>query len=638
MSGDVNTVLLVVVGLLGAGYFLLPRLRGTSGAPARADDLALAVQRANDDARKLIEQAKADGEAAAERVRRETDNLARREEDVRRLAEDGRREAERLRKEAVLEAKELSLRGAELAKEEAAKIAAEQGKLSAAREERAARREEIAREKEEALAQTELDLAKREATVKVKESNVGELRAEAARLVSEHRAKLEAVAGVSGEQVRRELMEEFFDEARRAAARESKAIEDLAHEEAEKRAKRIIGLAIQRYAGEHVQERAVISIHLPNDDMKGRIIGREGRNIRALQELCGVDFIVDDTPETIVISGFDPVRREIARITIEKLIQDGRIHPTRIEEVVKKAEEEVSRSGGEAGEAALVELGLTRVHPELVKLLGRLRFRYSYAQNVLKHSVECGFLAGLMAAELGQDEKLARRAGLLHDIGKAVMPTQVLNKPGKLDDGEFEIIRTHPVRGYELLKEGGSASDVALDVCLHHHEKFDGSGYPHGLAGDAIQLFARMGAVCDVYDAITSDRPYKAGWDPAESVARMAQWTGHFDPAVFSAFVASVGIYPVGSLVVLESKRIAVVVEQRAGALTKPVVKAFFSQRSKMPISPVLIDLSAQGCTDRISARQDTAGWNEREAAILWAGEAVPKGYKATKGSSVKRR
>ena len=477
MSGDVNTVLLVVVGLLGAGYFLLPRLRGTSGAPARADDLALAVQRANDDARKLIEQAKADGEAAAERVRRETDNLARREEDVRRLAEDGRREAERLRKEAVLEAKELSLRGAELAKEEAAKIAAEQGKLSAAREERAARREEIAREKEEALAQTELDLAKREATVKVKESNVGELRAEAARLVSEHRAKLEAVAGVSGEQVRRELMEEFFDEARRAAARESKAIEDLAHEEAEKRAKRIIGLAIQRYAGEHVQERAVISIHLPNDDMKGRIIGREGRNIRALQELCGVDFIVDDTPETIVISGFDPVRREIARITIEKLIQDGRIHPTRIEEVVKKAEEEVSRSGGEAGEAALVERGLTRVHPELVKLLGRLRFRYSYAQNVLKHSVECGFLAGLMAAELGQDEKLARRAGLLHDIGKAVSHEQ--------EGG-------HAVIGGQLARKLGEDPVVANAVACHHNDEA-----PLGIIGNLVTAA----------DALSSARP-----------------------------------------------------------------------------------------------------------------------------------
>jgi len=277
-------------------------------------------------------------------------------------------------------------------------------------------------------------------------------------------------------------------------------------------------------------------------------------------------------------------------------------------------------------------------NPGALVSLARLKTNDDYSYM---HSVAVCALMVALGRQLGLTSDQcheAGMAGLLHDIGKAVMPTQVLNKPGKLDDGEFEIIRTHPVRGYELLKEGGSASDVALDVCLHHHEKFDGSGYPHGLAGDAIQLFARMGAVCDVYDAITSDRPYKAGWDPAESVARMAQWTGHFDPAVFSAFVASVGIYPVGSLVVLESKRIAVVVEQRAGALTKPVVKAFFSQRSKMPISPVLIDLSAQGCTDRISARQDTAGWNEREAAILWAGEAVPKGYKATKGSSVKRR
>ena len=225
-------------------------------------------------------------------------------------------------------------------------------------------------------------------------------------------------------------------------------------------------------------------------------------------------------------------------------------------------------------------------------------------------------------------------AGLLHDIGKAVIPSEVLNKPGKLDDAEFELVKTHPVRGCELLRDGDGASETTLDVCLHHHEKFDGSGYPHGLAADAIQLFARMGAVCDVYDAITSDRPYKAGWDPAESVARMAQWSGHFDPVVFKAFVAGIGIYPTGSLVVLESKRVAVVIEQRPGALTRPLVKAFFSQRSKLPIPPVLIDLAAPGCTDRISGRQDNEGWNEREVATLWAGDAVPKGFKTSRRES----
>ena len=268
-------------------------------------------------------------------------------------------------------------------------------------------------------------------------------------------------------------------------------------------------------------------------------------------------------------------------------------------------------------------------NPGALVSLARLKTQDDYSYM---HSVAVCALMVSLARQLAltpQQCREAGMAGLLHDIGKAVIPTAVLNKPGKLDDAEFEIIKTHPVRGHELLSDGAGASELALDVVLHHHEKFDGSGYPHGLAGEAIHLFARMGAVCDVYDAITSDRPYKAGWDPAESVARMAQWSGHFDPLVFKAFVASIGIYPTGSLVALESKRVAVVVEQRPGALTRPLVKAFFSQRSKLPIPPVLVDLSAPGCTDRINARQDSEGWNERELATLWAGDAVPKGFKA---------
>ena len=273
-------------------------------------------------------------------------------------------------------------------------------------------------------------------------------------------------------------------------------------------------------------------------------------------------------------------------------------------------------------------------NPGALVSLARLKTQddYSYMHSV----AVCALMVSLARQlELSPEQcREAGMAGLLHDIGKAVIPTAVLNKPGKLDEAEFEVIKTHPVRGYELLRDGAGASELTLDVCLHHHEKFDGSGYPHGLAADAIHLFARMGAVCDVYDAITSDRPYKAGWDPAESVARMAQWAGHFDPVVFKAFVASIGIYPTGSLVVLESKRVAVVMEQRPGALTRPLVKAFFSQRSKLPIPPVLIDLSAPGCTDRINGRQDNAGWNEREVATLWAGDAVPKGFKTLRRES----
>jgi ribonuclease Y len=348
------------------------------------------------------------------------------------------------------------LAAVEEAKLQAARVAKELEQLATAREERAGRRDELARAKERDLAERDAELAAKAAVIKTREGETEERRSEAVRLVSEQRAKLEAIAGVSGEQVRRELIEEFFDEARRAAARESKQIEDLAREEADKRAKRIIGLAIQRYAGEYVQERAVTSIHLPNDDLKGRIIGREGRNIRALQEACGVDFIVDDTPETIVISGFDPVRREIAKLALEKLIQDGRIHPTRIEEVVLKTQADVERSVTEAAEHALVELGLTRVHPEILQLLGRLRYRYSYAQNVLTHSIECGFLCGLMAAELGQDEKIARRAALLHDIGKAVSHEQ--------EGG-------HAMIGGQYARKFGEDPIVANGIACHHDDE-----------------------------------------------------------------------------------------------------------------------------------------------------------------------
>ncbi len=310
--------------------------------------------------------------------------------------------------------------------------------------------------KEDSLADREREVTKREATLRADESLASDLKTEAVKLVSDKRARLEALAGMSGEEARRTLMEDLYEDARRAGAREAKVIEDTARDEAEKRAKRIIGLAVQRYAGDHVQERAVTSIHLPNDDLKGRIIGREGRNIRALQEACGVDFIVDDTPETIVISGFDPMRREVARITLERLIADGRIHPSRIEEIVLKAQEEVDRLAGDAAEHACMELGVTRVHPEMMKLLGRLKYRYSYAQNVLKHSVECGFLCGLMASELGQNEKLARRAGLLHDIGKAVSHEQ--------EGG-------HAMIGGQYARKYGEDPIVANGVACHHDDE-----------------------------------------------------------------------------------------------------------------------------------------------------------------------
>jgi putative nucleotidyltransferase with HDIG domain len=241
------------------------------------------------------------------------------------------------------------------------------------------------------------------------------------------------------------------------------------------------------------------------------------------------------------------------------------------------------------------------------------------------HSVAVCALMVALARQLGLDAdrcRAAGMAGLLHDIGKAAMPLVVLNKPGRLTEAEFAVIKTHPERGWAMLSEAGGADDLTLDVCLHHHEKVDGSGYPKGLAGDAISLYARMGAVCDVYDAITSNRPYKAGWDPAASIARMASWPGHFDTAVFAAFVKSLGIYPVGSLVRLKSQRLAVVVESDPQRPTAPVVKAFYSLTQQMPIAPERIDLAASA-RGSIVGREPPGRWNFPHLDALWTHETV---------------
>ena len=240
------------------------------------------------------------------------------------------------------------------------------------------------------------------------------------------------------------------------------------------------------------------------------------------------------------------------------------------------------------------------------------------------HSVAVCALMIALARQLGLDEQQTREAGmagLLHDLGKAMMPTAVLNKPGKLTDAEFAVVKTHPEVGHKLLLAGNGASEIARDVCLHHHEKFDGSGYPAGLSGEAISLYARMGAVCDVYDAITSNRPYKAGWDPAESIRRMAEWKGHFDPAIFQAFVKSLGIYPVGSLVRLESGKLGVVVEQNGQSLLKPRLKVFFSTRSQSYLKPETIDLARSA--EKIAGREDAEKWGIKDVDRYWAAETV---------------
>ncbi|MCP5273086.1 MAG: HD-GYP domain-containing protein [Burkholderiaceae bacterium] len=257
-------------------------------------------------------------------------------------------------------------------------------------------------------------------------------------------------------------------------------------------------------------------------------------------------------------------------------------------------------------------------NPGALVSLARLKTADDYTYM---HSLAVCALMVSLARTLGQDDAACREAGLagmLHDLGKAVMPTEVLNKPGRLTEDEYAIMKTHPVRGHELLMEARGAPEAALEVCLHHHERPDGRGYPHGLSGERLSLLARMGAVCDVYDAITSNRPYKTGWDPAESIALMASWQGQFDPEVFKAFVRSLGIYPTGSLVRLASGKLAVVLEQNEHSLTSPVVKVFFSITSNMGVSPRRLDLAHPGCTDRIVGREDPAKWGFKQIDELW--------------------
>ncbi|MDX5372715.1 MAG: HD-GYP domain-containing protein [Pseudomonadaceae bacterium] len=265
-------------------------------------------------------------------------------------------------------------------------------------------------------------------------------------------------------------------------------------------------------------------------------------------------------------------------------------------------------------------------HPNALISLARLKTSDEYTYM---HSVAVCALMIALARQVGLDEEQVREAGLaglLHDIGKMVIPDAILNKPDKLTDAEFGTMRSHPEAGARMLLGNGRISAPVLDVCLHHHEKFDGSGYPHRLAGEQISLLARMGAICDVYDAITSDRPYKKGWDPAEAIRKMAEWKGHFDPQLFQAFVKSVGIYPVGALVHLESGRLGVVMEQHAKSLLTPRVKVFFSARSKMPIPQEVIDLAKLAGRDKIVARESAEEWGFRNLEELWSGFATGRG------------
>lgn len=291
-------------------------------------------------------------------------------------------------------------------------------------------------------------LSEREEKVETKESEYQDL-------IREQKRQLEQISGLTSDQAKELLLRAMENEARYEGAKLIKRIENEAREEADKKSKKIMATAIQRYAGEYVAERTVSVVPLPNDEMKGRIIGREGRNIRALEAATGIDLIIDDTPEAVILSGFNPVRREVARISLMRLIADGRIHPARIEDVVKKATQEVEQTIKEAGEQAAFELGVHNLHNDLIKYLGRLKFRTSYAQNVLQHSIEVGFLCGIMAAELGLNQKLARRMGLLHDIGKSI---------------DHEVEGPHAIIGSKLAKKYGEAPKVVHAIAAHHED------------------------------------------------------------------------------------------------------------------------------------------------------------------------
>jgi ribonuclease Y len=334
------------------------------------------------------------------------------------------------------------------------------------------RREVDLKQLEADIKQTEFDVKKQNKTVKKRIKKAEEMEAELQTRVME-------IANLTPEQARQIVIDEMASEARLEAAKRIKMIEDEATDEAEKRAKRIIGIAIQRYAGEYVTERCVTTLVLPSDEMKGRIIGREGRNIRAIEAATGVDLIVDDTPEAVVISGFDPVRREVARISLERLITDGRIHPSRIEEVVAKVTREVDQMIKESGDQAAFELGLHGLHPEVLRLIGRLRYRTSYGQNMWSHSIEVGWLCGLMASELGLNVKTARRCGLLHDIGKAI---------------DHEQEGSHALLGAEFCKKHGEKPLIINAIAAHHNEVPQESVYAHlVMAADALSG-ARPGA------------------------------------------------------------------------------------------------------------------------------------------------